>query len=223
MNTVQAIVSKVEKADPISLKKRLRADWDEYLRGVENQEIDGDSTKAGLIDRYFHLGLNQREIGDCIGLHQSHIKNLLRYHRFLKTGVFKIKEKRFRKFWFQIADKQMIQGAKGYDPEYEAECFAAINKLLSDGKAPMPRKPKSKKPIVAEKLHTIADVHKAARQVYDECKPTLDRLKRLLKSDRATYAPSLLAEAARIVDEKITELFKILADVNEDNESTDAS
>lgn len=197
---------------------RLKKDWADLAARSQVSEVGLDVDRAELIRRYHEDdGLSPKEIADGLELTTTHIGRLLIYGRYVRTspiGDVRISETRFRAYWQQVSDPKLTRGRRQIDPEYEAGCFADIRKLVGAGKPPLKKKPKVK-PVTSEDIRGVADVRKAARKVYAKLRPELDRLKRLLNADRATYAPDILAASAVVIDREIKALFKVLAHVGE--------
>lgn len=206
--------------EPSDVMSRLKKDWNDLAARSQVSEVGLDVDRAELIRRYREEeGLTQRQIADGLGLGQQHISCLLLYGRYIASTAdsrTRISESLFRQYWKQVSDPRMTKGRRKIDTEYEAACFADIRKLVEAGKPPS-KKRKREKPLQARDIKGVAEVHKAARRVYSELQPELKRLKRLLNADRSTYAPALLAQSAVVIDRKIRELFKVLADASEDS------
>ena len=60
-------------------------------------------------------------------------------------------------------------------------------------------------------IRTVADVKKQAREVYGRLRPTIDKLKQLLGCDRSTFAPSIIAGHAQVLERELKALFDLLA------------
>jgi hypothetical protein len=60
-----------------------------------------------------------------------------------------------------------------------------------------------------------ARVPGAARETYARLRPTLAKLKDLLRCDRSTFAPSIIAGHAQVLEREIKELFNVLGCVEE--------
>jgi hypothetical protein len=196
------------------LMNRLKKDWQDLAARSQVSEVGLDVDRAELLARYRAEGLTQQQAAECLGLPQSHISRLLLFGRYVASipaGHTRISERRFRAYWRQIADPRVTRGRRETDAEYEALCFSDIRKLV-DADTPPQRAPRKARPVKPADVKTIDDVRKLARRVFREkLRPQLARLKRLRGCDRATYAPSLLADVGEAIEREITELFTLLA------------
>jgi len=197
------------------LAERLQAEWQELLARQEKGNIDNDDERAAKLAEYAAQGQTARWIAGVVKKNHCYVVFLLRYHRWvLVTTVTKIPEWLFRKYWNQIADTSARRGAKGYDPAYEQKVFEQIDVMLRQGKKPIAAHRKVK-PVVAIDIRTAKDPFKAlrkeARQVFHRLQPTLDKLRGLMGCDRSTFAPSIIAGHAQVLEREINALFTLLA------------
>lgn len=206
--------------DTETAMRQLKKDWADLAARVQVSEVGLDVDRAGLIARYRdEEELTQKQIAESLDLGQQTISQLLIYGRYIAstaTGGTRISERRFRDYWKQIADPKLTRGRREVDADYEALCFADIRALVKAGTPPQKRS-KRPKDVTADDIRSVKDVLRAARKVYNGALRTeLKKLKQLLGADRSTYAPTLLADAATIIEREIKKLFHALGAVPDD-------
>jgi hypothetical protein len=90
-------------------------------------------------------GLKQRQMASAIGLSQTYVMHLLRYHDFLKAAAFKIPEFRFRAYWIELQDPYENSRDKAKQDAYKANMFEVIAQRIQEGIPPHKRVRKIKK------------------------------------------------------------------------------
>jgi hypothetical protein len=181
--------------------RQLEQEWKALDAEQATSAVDQDTRRADLLARY-EQGLSMREIGACTKVSHVTVVHLLRYHRFLVAMATKVPERRFRDYWLQIRDP-LATRKQAADPAYEAENFRRIAHMIKESVPPQRPAKREKQPKPRD-VRGIADVRKQARRVYrDKVRPELDALIRLLRCDRATYAPSILSGRAQVLKREI--------------------
>jgi hypothetical protein len=120
-----------------------------------------------------------------------------------------------------IQGKTLPDGRPWVPKDRETRVIAAIAAMVEAGKPPLKPADRPPKPNTAQDIRQAADPLKALRKevrqiYYGELKGTLDKMEDLLGRDRSTYAPTILANYAMTLKRTMTQILKLLADVDPD-------
>ena len=198
---------------------RLQEAWQVVAGEQETRTLEQDQQRALILAQAEAEGLTQRQIAETIHMTQVFVGYQLRYYRFLITEVIKIPERRFRAYWSEHADPHFRTHDLHTRAEYEASVFQYIVKQITAG-IPPHKPPRTIKSVSHVDIHKKADPIRAYRKEVEkrykaEIMPVVEDLKRLLRADRSTYAPSVLGGLAYKLDTIFKDLFTLLDPVKD--------
>ena len=190
----------------------LQQEWRSLCEQQEQGITVSDHQRAQLLTRYQEEGLKQRQIASAIGTAQQHVNRLLRYHRFLTPMGVKVSEHRFRDYWDELRDPTMRSSKSENYAAYEESVFQVITRRIEQG---IPPNPPRKLQVVTgadirKKSKPLVALQKEVTQRYKaNVRPILKDLQRLLRADRAKYAPSLIASYAIQLEQELKDIFSL--------------
>lgn len=151
---------------------------------------------------------NKTAIAREIGVSDAYVSMLLHYERFFSrpSAPPELSMGKFQAYWRQVNGRR----AKDVDPEYEEQCFRDIEAMVREGREPF-RDEKVIRRLDAADIESIAKLKEQLELRMAALRPELKRLRGMLGADRSTYAPSMMAGSAQIIDREFAAIETLLA------------
>jgi hypothetical protein len=195
---------------------RLQAAWAALQAHEESDKQVADERRAALLTQCKEedAKITTRDIGKAIGMAQSYVVHLLRYHRFLIATAIKMPEGRFRAYWKELHDPYENTSTQAKKEVYEHNMFEVIAQRVKDGIPPHKRVRKITKVTHTDLLKKAEPLRAFKKVVQEQYRPELDpiveELVGLLHADRSGYAPSIIGGIAVRFRRKYNEMMKLM-------------
>lgn len=201
---------------------RIKDAWEKIQQAEQGTVVELDVKRATVLaealgEEVLDGKIEQKDLVEATGISQPYLSQMLLYNDFralcasmnIAAAIFNIPEGRFRQYWKQMSDPHETRGKR--DPEkkkaYNRRVFLSIIEWLEAGKDPMKPMPKPGKPKTVEQIvqarNILTTMIEEMESLFAESETTYEVTIRLLGADRATYAPTNLANhAARLKRER---------------------